>query len=83
MTIENNILTNTLIMSELIILVFELGVISLAVLYFIFSLLVVRQVHLMTETLITEVTPLLRAGAIFHAGLSLGVIILLIGFIFF
>lgn len=53
-----------------------------AVLYFIFSLIVVRQVNLMTETLITEVAPLLRAAAIIHAGVALGVIILLVGLAF-
>lgn len=54
----------------------------LAGLYFIFSLIVVRQVNLMTETLITEVAPFLRAFAIIHAGVALGIIVLFMGFLF-
>lgn len=54
-------------------------ILILSVLYFIFALIVVRQVNLMTETLITEVAPLLRAFSILHAGLALGIVILLIG----
>lgn len=60
----------------------KLSVVLLAGLYFIFSLIIVRQVKMMTETLITEVSPLLRAFSIVHAGLALGVIILLIGYLF-
>lgn len=48
-------------------------------LYFIFALLVVRQVALMTDTLYTETSPLLHALAILHAGIALGILILFIG----
>lgn len=58
------------------------GVLTLSVLYFVFSLVIVRQVTLMTETLITEVAPIIKAFSIIHAGFALGVIILLIGFLF-
>lgn len=63
-------------------LVVKLMALVLAVLYFIFSLITLRQVNLMTETLITETAGLLRAFAIIHAGLALGVIILFIGLSF-
>lgn len=57
-------------------------IIALFILYFIFSLVIVRQVNLMTETLITEVAPALRAFSIIHSGFALGVIILFIGLLF-
>lgn len=67
---------------DLIWLIVKSSFILLVGLYFIFSLIVVRQVNLMTETLITEVAPFLRAFAIIHAGVALGMIVLLIGFLF-
>ncbi|MDO8638606.1 MAG: hypothetical protein Q7R43_03455 [Candidatus Daviesbacteria bacterium] len=60
----------------------RLGVLFLAVLYFAFSLIVLRQITLMSETLISETGPVLKAFAILHCGLALGVIILFIGFLF-
>ncbi len=61
--------------------IFKIAFILFAIVYFIFSLVVVRQVNLMTETVITEGTPILRFIAFLHAGLALGVIILFIGFL--
>ncbi len=63
-------------------IIVKFGLLLLAVLYFIFSLIVVRQVSLMTDTLMTEVAPLIRAFSIIHAGLALGIIILFIGLLF-
>ena len=60
----------------------RLGVLFLAVLYFVFSLIVLRQISLMSETLISETSPILKAVAIMHCGFALGVIILFIGFLF-
>lgn len=57
------------------------GFIALAILYFVFSLIVVRQVQLMTDTLVTEVSPVLRAFSILHAGIALGIVVLFIGFL--
>jgi hypothetical protein len=59
---------------------FKVGVILFAGLYFIFSLIVMRQIRLMTDTLITNVSPVIRAFGILHALFSLGVVILLIFF---
>lgn len=63
-------------------LIVKAGIIVLLVLYFVFSLIVVRQVSLMTETLITEVSPVLRFFSVVHAGLALGIVVLFIGFLF-
>lgn len=60
---------------------FKIGFVAFAVLYFIFSLIVIRQVTLMTETVMTEGAPILRIISILHAGLALGIIILFIGFL--
>lgn len=57
-------------------------IILLAACYFFFSLVIVRQVNLMIATLLTETAPFLRAFAIIHAGLALGVIIIFIGVLF-
>lgn len=67
---------------DLVWLTVKILLVLLSVLYFIFSLIVVRQVNLMTDTLITEVAPFLRAFAIIHAGVALGIVILFIGFLF-
>lgn len=82
MSLEDQVLSATITSLEGVWLIMRVGIIILAVFYFIFSLIVLRQVNLMTETLITEVSPLLRAFAILHAGLALGIIILFIGYIF-
>lgn len=63
-------------------LIFKLAIILLSSLYFVFSLIVVRQVNLMAETLMTEGVRYLKAFTIINAGLALGIIILLIGFLF-
>lgn len=63
-------------------LMMKVGILFLGALYFVFSLIIVRQVSLMSEVLITEVSPLLRAFTILHAGLALGIIILFIGLLF-
>lgn len=60
----------------------ELAILAFAALYFIFALIVVRQVRLMTTTLITEVSPLLKALSILFAGFSLGMTFLFIGLFF-
>jgi len=49
------------------------------VMYFLFSLVIIRQVQLLTDIIITEVSPVLRALTILHAGFALGIIILFLG----
>lgn len=81
MSLEGGVFSSIVPM-DLVWLIVKATFILLAGLYFVFSLIVVRQVNLMTETLITEVAPFLRAFAIIHAGAALGIIILFIGFLF-
>lgn len=50
--------------------------IILMVLYGIFALLIVRQVELMSKTLITPVSPIVAAMAVIHAGFALGFVAL-------
>ena len=58
---------------------FEIGFLAFGVIYFIFTLIVLRQVNLMTSTIKTEGGGFLKALAILYAGLALGVIVLFIG----
>lgn len=44
--------------------------------YAIFSFMVIRQVDLMGKTLITPVSPILKAFSILHAGTAIGLIVL-------
>ena len=58
---------------------FEIGFLAFGVVYFIFTLIVLRQVNIMTATIKTEGGGWLKALAILYAGLALGVIVLFIG----
>jgi hypothetical protein len=60
---------------------FKIGIVTLAIFYFLFSLVVIRQVRIMTNTVITEAGPLLRAFSILHAGAALIIVIFFIAFI--
>lgn len=72
---------NTLQVLEVAPLLFflKIAIIVILVLYAVFALLIVRQVDLMGKTLITPVSPLVKAAAIIHAGFAIGSIILSIG----
>jgi len=58
---------------------FDIGFLAFGIVYFIFTLIVLRQVNLMTGTIKTEGGGILKAMAILYCGLSLGVIVLIIG----
>lgn len=58
---------------------FEIGFLIFTVVYFIFTLIVLRQVNLMTATIKTEGGGILKALAILYCGFALGVIVLMIG----
>ena len=47
--------------------------------YAIFTIIIVRQVDLMSRILITPVSPIVRAFSIFHAGVAIGLDVLLYG----
>lgn len=44
--------------------------------YAIFALIIVRQVDSMSKTLITKISPFVKAFAILHAGFAIGLIVL-------
>ena len=73
-------LVNNLIPVSLVNL-YATGLVIAAVMYFIFSLIVLRQVNLMTDTIETEGAPILKALAYLHAFLALGVILILVGWL--
>ncbi len=56
----------------------KVGFVLFAALYFLFSLIIVRQINLMSETVITEGAPVLRALSIIHAGVALALIVFFI-----
>lgn len=72
------ILSNTIPVANIIWFIFQIGFVLFAALYFIFSLIIIRQVNLMTETLKTETSFILKFFSILHAFLSLAVVIFFI-----
>lgn len=82
MAFDSGTAATTLFALESLWYIFKIIVVLAFGLHFIFSLIVVKQVNLMTETLQTELSPILRALSIVYAGLALGVIILLVGYLF-
>lgn len=62
--------------SEPVLLFTKLVILLILLFYAIFALLVVRQVDLMSKTLLTKVSPYARALSIIHAGFAIGFIIL-------
>lgn len=70
--------TNNLLFNPAIIFVIDLGFTIFAVVYFLFSLIVIRQVFLMTKTVETEAGALLRFLSFIHSGIALAVVVLFI-----
>ncbi|MDP3758114.1 MAG: hypothetical protein Q8Q86_00185 [Candidatus Daviesbacteria bacterium] len=54
----------------------KIAILIILALYAIFALMIVRQVDLMSKTLITKVSPYLKAFSIVHTGFAIGLIIL-------
>lgn len=52
------------------------AILIILVFYCLFALIIVRQVDLMSRTLITPVSPLLKAITILHAGFAIGLLVL-------
>jgi hypothetical protein len=63
---------------ELIFLL-KIGILTLLVLYVIFSLVIVRQVDLMSRTLRTPISPIVKALAFINAGFSIAFLVLAFG----
>lgn len=59
--------------------IFKISILMFLVFYAIFALLVVKQVDLMSKTVITLASPIIRAISILHAGIALALIILEFG----
>lgn len=62
--------------SDITLMFIKGSILIILVFYAIFALTVVRQVDLMNKTLITGVSPVLKAFSILHAGFAVGLIIL-------
>ncbi len=58
--------------SSFILTILRVSILLILSFYAIFALLVVRQVDIMSRTLITQVSPLVSAVAIVHAGFAIG-----------
>lgn len=67
---------NDIFNSEAFLIFLKVTILLILFFYAIFALLIVRQVDLMIKTLITPVSPKVRALAIVNAGMALGLIIL-------
>lgn len=59
--------------------ILKIGILAVLFFYAIFALLVLRQVDIMSKTLITPVSPIVRAVSIVHAGLAIGLWVLVFG----
>lgn len=53
--------------------------VAILFLYALFALLIVRQVGLMSSTLVTPVSPVVKAVSILHAGFAVGLLVLIMG----
>lgn len=62
--------------SEVVLVLLKTAILIILVFYAIFALMIIRQVDLMSQTLITKVSPILKAFSIIHAGFAIGLIIL-------
>ncbi len=57
----------------------KISILLILFFYAIFALLIVRQVDLMSRTLITPISPLIKAFSIIHAGFAIGFLVLIFG----
>lgn len=67
---------SSLFESEAILVILKGAILILLVFYAIFALMVVRQVDLMSKTLITPISPIIKVFALLHAFFALGLIVL-------
>lgn len=61
---------------EAVLFFVKIAILIILVFYAIFALLIIRQVDLMSKTLIAGVSKLLFAISIIHAGFAIGLIVL-------
>lgn len=62
--------------AEAALIVVKAATLLILIFYALFSLIIVRQVSLMSKTLITGIAPVIRSFALIHAGFAIGLIIL-------
>ena len=62
--------------SSAVLLFIKAVTLIILVFYAIFALMIVRQVDLMSKTLVTKVSPYVLALSIIHAGFAIGLILL-------
>lgn len=70
---------SSLLNLDLSLAVLKAAILLILVFYAIFALIIIRQVDLMSKTLITSVSPVVKAFAIIHAGFAIGLILLVWG----
>ncbi len=58
---------------------FKAVILLMLVFYTIFAFVIVRQVNLMSQTLITPISSIIKAISLFNFGFSLGLIVLVVG----
>lgn len=71
--------TQTILDSALAIEFLRVAIFIIMFLYSIFALLIVRQVIIMSDTLITKVAAVVRGIAIIHGGFAIGLTIFIMG----
>lgn len=62
--------------SPVVLVFLKTAILIILAFYAIFALMIVRQVDLMSKTLITPVSPILKAFSIVHGGFAIGLIVL-------
>lgn len=71
-------ITQSTIIFDLVLFV-KIAILIILLLYVIFSLIIARQVDLMVKTLITPVSPIIKAISIVNIGFAIGFFVLAIG----
>lgn len=72
-------ITQSILDSDYIFMIAKGVILLILVFYAIFSLIIVRQVDLMSKTLVTKISPWVKSIAIVHAGVAIGLIVLAYG----
>ncbi len=75
MQVTNDSLINPLVVTYIV----KTAIYIIVIFYAIFALVVVRQVALMSQTLITPVSPIVKGIAIIHGGFAIGLTIFIMG----
>lgn len=71
--------TQNILNSDYGLMIAKGAILLILIFYSIFALIIVRQVDLMSKTLITNVSPVVKFLAIIHAGIAIGLIVLVWG----